>query len=142
MKQITREYLQTLSLKQLSLVDVKTVEDEQLLQEVIDSKTVDVVPVVRFNNKLVPDIKSPEMEKEWQEKIDTFYNGEKTLDVQIEEAQEELANLVEFIPSVDEGIAEETLTEEEEIETTPTVAVLNVEVHEQQKKDTKIKKTK
>ena len=131
MQKITREYLETLTLKQLRLVDVKTVEDEQILQEVIDSKTVDVVPVVRFNNKLVPDIKSPEMEKEWQEKIDTFYNGEKTLDVQIEEAQEELANLTEFIPEVDD----------EKLKA-PTVEVLNIEVHEQPKKDTKIKTKK
>lgn len=117
---ITREYLETLTLKQLKCVDIKTTEDEKLVQEFIDKLTAGFVKEVKFDTIKVPDIKTPEIEAEWQAKVDDFYNKQKPLEVQIEDAKIELASLTEFV-------SENTQDKVETIQT-PEASISLVEV--------------
>jgi hypothetical protein len=59
-----------MSLGRLRLVDVHDKEEEDMLQEIINSKLVNLPPQGEAFRGDVPDIKTPEQEAEWQAKID------------------------------------------------------------------------
>jgi len=93
MKELTREYLSTLTLKQLQLIDIKSAEEESLVQEYVSKIKGNMAPQIAFNRLTVPDLKSPEEEAEWQAKIDAYEKEHnivliKNADVELAEATE------------------------------------------------------
>jgi len=65
----TREELMSMTIKEISLLDVTDLENEKLAQEIISIKMLDLPPVVEIKRSDIPDIKTPQQEAEWQEKI-------------------------------------------------------------------------
>jgi uncharacterized Zn finger protein len=107
MKQFpTIELLRSLSLRQLRILDIKSKEEEALVQSVIDEKTEKQPETVIYTVR-VPDIKTPEQEKEWQSKVDEAVEKSKPkskVDTLIEEATTVLKELEKEIPVVSEVI--------------------------------------
>lgn len=66
----SRDQLCAMPLNRLRLVDVHDKEEEDLLQEIINSKLVNLPPQGEAFRGDVPDIKTPKQEAEWQAKID------------------------------------------------------------------------
>ncbi len=99
----TREELEKLPIKILKGLDISSPEEEKLIQEIILSKAVIAQPVVKFN-KLIPDIKSPEDEKQWQDKIDAFNLQNAPVEAKIVSAEKTLeivnAMVHEQVPEV------------------------------------------
>lgn len=85
----TREELEKMPLKVIRNLDIKTIEDEKLIQEIVDKKTVVLPPVIKFDYRNVPDIKNGEQEKVWQDKINKFNDDHRIdpLKTQIQEAE-------------------------------------------------------
>jgi hypothetical protein len=65
----SRDQLCAMSLDRLRLVEIKEKDEEDLVQEIINSKTVATPSVQKVYRGDVPEIKTPEQEKVWQEKI-------------------------------------------------------------------------
>ncbi len=104
---LTKEILSSMSLKSLRLLDVKSPEEEALIQEAVSEKTAVLPTVNSFNRIHVPDIKNPEMEAEWQEKIDEHDKTNRPIEEQVAIAEKELEaveeELEEVPPVVDTG---------------------------------------
>lgn len=94
-------------LARLRLIDVKEKDEEDLLQEVISAKVMAAPPEREIYRQDVPDIKSPEEEAEWQEKINKRTRRAKGASEDIADTDEEAATL----PTDDD--AEEPATLEE-----------------------------
>ena len=93
----SRGELEAMPLKVLRNLDISTPDEERMIQDIILSKSVLSQPVVKFNTKLVPDIKSPEDEKVWQDKIDKFNDEHTPVEAKIAEAEKVLEKTVEEI---------------------------------------------
>jgi hypothetical protein len=65
-----KEDLEQMTIKQLRLIDIKEVEDEGLVQNILNDKLKNLAPVVEVNRKDAPDIKTPEEEQKYQREID------------------------------------------------------------------------
>lgn len=108
-KKYTKEILDLMSAKEIRTIDITSPEDEELIQAALLSKSVISQPSVRFNHNAVPDIKSPEQEKEWQGKIDSFNLDHSPIEAKIAVAEKELetvkSEIVEVVsvvvPSID-----------------------------------------
>ncbi len=85
----TREELMKMPLKIVRGLDIRTIEEEKLIQEVVNSRASVAQPVVKFN-QIVPDIKNGEQEKEWQDKIDRFNSENTPVEAKIALAENEL----------------------------------------------------
>ncbi len=85
----SRDQLSAMSLERLRLVDVYEKDEEELVQEIINSK-VELMPlsgdVYRGD---VPDIKTPEEEAEWQKKIDERAQAKRPTPVTLSLSDEE-----------------------------------------------------
>jgi hypothetical protein len=68
----SRDYLASLSVEHLRTVDIKTKDEEDIVQEIIDSKlaTMPVQNPVKPEELKIPDIKTKEEEDFWQKKVD------------------------------------------------------------------------
>ena len=66
----SRDTLCAMSAERLRLVDVADRDEELLVQEILDSKLSVVPATSKVYTGDVPDIKTPEQEKEWQAKLD------------------------------------------------------------------------
>lgn len=66
----TRQDLEQMTIKQLRLIDVREVEEEHLIQEVLNEKLLARTPNVAINRSDAPDIKTPEEEAAYQKVID------------------------------------------------------------------------
>lgn len=68
----SRDYLASLSVDQLRKVDIRDKEEEDMVQEIIDSKlsTMPVQNPVKPEELKIPDIKTKEEEDFWQKKVD------------------------------------------------------------------------
>ena len=65
----TREELMSMTIKEISLLDVTDLKNEKLAQEVIKLKLQDLPPIVEIKRSDIPDIKTPQQEADWQQKI-------------------------------------------------------------------------
>src|SRR5579872_3094627 len=100
MKTITNEIAQTMTIKQLKSWDIKNPEEERIIQEILLAKAVVSQPIVKFNHRLVPDIKKPEDEKIWQDKIDKFNEDNSPIEAKIAEAEKVLEVVKEEVKEV------------------------------------------
>jgi hypothetical protein len=66
----SRDTLNAMSLDRLRLVDVVDKDEELLIQEIVDAKTSKIPAMQEVYIGDVPDIKTPEQEKEWQAVLD------------------------------------------------------------------------
>lgn len=66
----TREELLKMPLRRLRLIDIQSVEEEKIVQEVVDIKVAQEPPAMEISRIDVPDITTPEQEKHWQKIID------------------------------------------------------------------------
>lgn len=80
----------TMPIKKLKAWDIKTPEEEGIIQEVLSGKAIISKPVVKFNSKLIPDIKTPEEEAKWQSKIDEFNRNNSPIEAVTAEAEKDL----------------------------------------------------
>lgn len=78
-----------MSLKSLKALDITTVEEEKMIQEIMLSKATTVPVKVKFN-EIVPDIKTKEDEEIWQAKIDDFKKKNTPIEAQIADANKVL----------------------------------------------------
>ena len=127
MTEITREYLSTLTLKQIQLLDIRDREEEELVQEFVSKLKGELAPEIAFNRILVPDLKTPEEEAEWQKKIDE-YQAEHNV-VLIQNADVELAD-VEDVEEVEEEEESDELTDAIEEDGEATIEELTKELEE------------
>lgn len=104
-KEFTKENLSKLTTKQIKAIDVVSVEQEKIISEILAERATITNNPIKFNYRNVPDIKTPEQEKEWQSKVDSFNEKNKPVEVKIIEAQKELetikteaSKLIESLP--------------------------------------------
>jgi hypothetical protein len=70
MPKFTREDLEQMTIRQLRLIDINSVDDERIVQEVLNSKMEQMTPNVDISDLTKVDIKTPEQEAEVQAQID------------------------------------------------------------------------
>ena len=140
MKQFpTIELLRSLSLRQLRILDIKSKEEESLVQSVIDEKTEKQPETVIYTVR-VPDIKTPEQEKEWQSKVDEAVEKSKPksqVDTLIEEATKVLEEVTEKVVELK---GEGTINEVGEIKS--EITEVSQETPKVEVKEKKVKKNK
>lgn len=109
----TREELEKLPLKVLINIDIANVDEEKMIQEIIQAKTVVLPSTIKFN-KIVPDIKTLEDEARWQGEINKFNDSLKPIEIKVKEATIELETIKNEINSetVVEKIEPEVITVE------------------------------
>lgn len=66
----TKEELRSMSLARLRLIDVKNIDEETIVQEIVNEKTKILPPTQEISRKGIPDIKTPEEEAKFQKVID------------------------------------------------------------------------
>lgn len=103
-------------------LDIRTVEEEKLIQEVVNARTSIAQPVVKFN-QIVPDIKNVEQEKEWQAKIDKFNAEHAPVEAKIAEAEKKLETVKSEVTSVSNNIPDAPLVATSGV-VVPTVIVV------------------
>jgi len=64
-----REQLMGMSLAQLRLIDIQEKDEEELLQEIVLLKEVDMPPIANVYRGDIPDIKTPQEEAHFQDVI-------------------------------------------------------------------------
>lgn len=84
------DILRSYPLAKLQNIDIKSAEEEKLVQEVLDEKRAALPVTIQYPRLLVPDIKNGEQEAEWQAKIDAYEASHRPLEVQIKAAETEL----------------------------------------------------
>lgn len=95
----TKEELMKMPLKIVRGLDIRTADEEALIQEVVNSRASIAQPVVKFN-QIVPDIKTAEQEQEWQKKIDKFNEENTPIEAKIVNAEKMLEGVKEIIETV------------------------------------------
>lgn len=80
-------------LKLLTNLDISTPEEEKMIQEIVLARTIVPATLEKFNQRLVPDIKNPEQEKEWQNKIDKFNSENTPIEAKIVRAEKVLEEI-------------------------------------------------
>lgn len=93
----TRAELEALPLKILRGLDITTIEEEKMIQEIILSKTGVPETLAKFNQRLVPDIKDVNQEKEWQAKINEFNTKHTPVEAKIAQAEKTLETVKEEV---------------------------------------------
>ncbi len=93
----TKEELMKMPLKIVRGLDIKTIEEEKLIQEVVNAKTGFAQSTVKFDYRNVPDIKNAAQEKEWQTKIDEFNAKHTPVENKIAEAEKVLEQVKEEV---------------------------------------------
>lgn len=66
----SREQLETMSLARLRLIDIQERDEEEMLQFIINQKSEGKETTANVFRGDIPDIKTPEDEKKWQEVLD------------------------------------------------------------------------
>lgn len=121
----SRAELELLPLKILKGLDITSPEEEKMIQEIILSKTVVAEPLVVFNQRQVPDIKNPEDEKIWQDKIDKFNSENTPVEAKVAQAEKALeAVKAEVQAEAPQQVVPQTPIENQEPLATPEVVVV------------------
>lgn len=89
----TREELEKLPLSILRNIDIKNIDREKMIQEIILSKTSRLPPIIKFDRSQIPDIKNKAEEDKWQKKIDDFNQKNNPVQVEIVSSEKELLNI-------------------------------------------------
>lgn len=106
-KEFTKEAISKLTTKEIKAIDVTSVTQEQIINEVLNERMVPQKSVIQFNYRHVPNIVTPEQEKEWQAKIDEFHKSLKPVETQIVDAQKELESIKAEATAIIESVPQE-----------------------------------
>lgn len=66
----TREELESMTIRQLRLIDIRDKEEEEIVQEILNKRLAAKRPEVKINRSDAPDIKTPEQEAAYQKVLD------------------------------------------------------------------------
>jgi len=92
----TRDELMKMPLKIVRNLDIRTIEEERLIQDVVSARETLTKPIVKFK-EIIPDIKTKDQENVWQGKIDKFKSDNSPIEAKIVEAEKQLVVINEKI---------------------------------------------
>lgn len=127
-----KEELESMSLTELRLLDIKDPKEEELVQEVIKELERDLPPLVPVYTGDVPDIKTPEEEARWQEVLDTRAKINKEMQGVETEMIETLDSAEETLPEASQPLTE-AVEPAPEAPVAPIVATIGIVVPEKGK---------
>ena len=96
----TREELNKMTDKQLLNLDITTKEEEAMIQEIRNSRITTTTQPVKFNHAIIPDIKNPTQESEWQEKVNEFNSKNTPVEAKIVQAEKILETVKTEVQSI------------------------------------------
>jgi hypothetical protein len=118
----TREELEAMTVRQLRLIDIRSTEEEALVQAILNKKMALRKPDVKVNRSDAPDIKTPEQEAEYQKVIDArearvkerlSTSGAPKSTSEVSSQVDDVSNVKQPENDSDENLVDHTLTQED-----------------------------